>query len=1000
MKKIILKSLFLALLIAGVGHEVEAGKSTTATVNNIPTLAYWWNWAPVVGVGQTVSLSQETTCGKYCGWARALANTNSSVVYTNRLINLANNQEINDGASLPVGTKFKVERVTTVADIAWNGTGYSSDSPYGNFAPGAGPSAFSCMTWNYVGKYSIYDAHIMLTVAPPNTNVFSDNGNATCDANGVCEVKKVGPISVGMHFPATYGRFYYRYWEYRNYSDDGFTFVPGCHANNVPMRKATGSVSNSGNTNVEAATYDVPFPQATNTFYLTGVAAAPTYIATCQGVTVPSGITPGSKFSAQVTYRNDGNQTWDAGNGYRLNKASITGWGKTTHTFTGSVAPGATRTFTVDNLTAPSTPGTYDFAWRMNVYGFDLKTPESYCGLQVTVTAPAYKCLGTLPANTVPHNLDGQKDTSNLGSDTSKSYSEDNTPAQCEYTCDIGFERQGSACVAIPGSCMSPEANASFWDIEEQTDVPYANYESRFTNDDNVNKKCEYRCDLGYSKKGGACVADTTNSCVGVIPENAEVYSAQEETDLTESIDWKYEEPNAFWRPGKCRFNCIDWHSWDGYSCNPSSLPDLVPSLPTASPIEVKRGETVNFSGEITNKGGARAGRFNVGNFGIRRVGENAASDVTPATPINGNTEVGQTRTTTGSWTIPATDPIGTRYQISYWADFDREVYEGVDDYPGSKSNWSGWGGEFILVEGDTTTMCGGSIDPNAVQSSVAEEVGVTSGTNWTHSSSDTTAKCEFTCNLGFNWDNTAKACAVSKYDLEASTPTAGPSSNPDDIDKVTGVYNNVRVLMGIKNVGGKIVGAEGISYKVTLEPLDGSPTISSDALPIHDEDIQVGDEASVTRTFDGVPFGTYEVCTTVNLDPKSTTFTEDNYDNNDTKKTGKCSIVTLTTTPPPVMEINSSKKFIRAEPGEAVNIDWRVRAPYDMQCTVKGPGGVNISFSTTATTLESATTKGNEDSTVLKNTGVYTLICERTGSTDRYKETVTVEAVPGQPEI
>src|SRR5260370_16624216 len=59
--------------------------------------------------------------------------------------------------------------------------------------------------------------------------------------------------------------------------------------------------------------------------------------------------------------------TWSGANSFRLgsqNPQDNTGWGTARVDLQGDVAPGAAATFDFD-ITAPPTPGTYNFQWRM-----------------------------------------------------------------------------------------------------------------------------------------------------------------------------------------------------------------------------------------------------------------------------------------------------------------------------------------------------------------------------------------------------------------------------------------------------------------------------------------------------------------------------------------------------------------------------------------------------------------------------------------------------------
>jgi hypothetical protein len=82
---------------------------------------------------------------------------------------------------------------------------------------------------------------------------------------------------------------------------------------------------------------------------------------------VPSTMTAAQTISVSVTMRNTGTTTWTTSGAYRLgsqNPQDNSTWGLSRVNLPGSVAPATDITFTF-NVTAPSTPGTYNFQWRM-----------------------------------------------------------------------------------------------------------------------------------------------------------------------------------------------------------------------------------------------------------------------------------------------------------------------------------------------------------------------------------------------------------------------------------------------------------------------------------------------------------------------------------------------------------------------------------------------------------------------------------------------------------
>jgi len=97
--------------------------------------------------------------------------------------------------------------------------------------------------------------------------------------------------------------------------------------------------------------------------------------------TLVTAMLPGQTKSVTVQMRNNGNYTWTAASNFRLgsqNPADNATWGVSRVNATSDVAPGQTGTFNF-SIKAPSTPGVYNFQWRMlqeNVAWFGDLTPN------------------------------------------------------------------------------------------------------------------------------------------------------------------------------------------------------------------------------------------------------------------------------------------------------------------------------------------------------------------------------------------------------------------------------------------------------------------------------------------------------------------------------------------------------------------------------------------------------------------------------------------------
>ena len=97
--------------------------------------------------------------------------------------------------------------------------------------------------------------------------------------------------------------------------------------------------------------------------------------------TVPQTVNQGQTFTVSITFKNTGQCTWTAANGYELgsqNRENNTNWG-TNRVLLGSsdaIAPGQSNTFVL-NARAPSAAGTYAFQWRMVREGIDWFGPAT-----------------------------------------------------------------------------------------------------------------------------------------------------------------------------------------------------------------------------------------------------------------------------------------------------------------------------------------------------------------------------------------------------------------------------------------------------------------------------------------------------------------------------------------------------------------------------------------------------------------------------------------------
>ena len=272
------KQSFLALIVflfvclfslAGAG--AAEAKSVVSNSGPIPVLGYFFNNSFIPFTSDSVPLITDPgpICGTDCGWVSGLSSAAANITHRAQLVNVITGVEVVDGSSLSVGTQIRIEQIPRVGtDISWNGTGHSMDSPYGYWINNADPKPTACRAADFVNADSeFFDIYTLFDVHPVSGVIISPSSNLSCIGT-TCTVTASGPVSLGMNFSATYGRFYYRY--FANFGPSGFV---GCHAINVPMRASSLGLYEycSGANCLNVSPYDVNFPAQTITFNLTAV---------------------------------------------------------------------------------------------------------------------------------------------------------------------------------------------------------------------------------------------------------------------------------------------------------------------------------------------------------------------------------------------------------------------------------------------------------------------------------------------------------------------------------------------------------------------------------------------------------------------------------------------------------------------------------------------------------------------------------------------------------
>ena len=279
-------------------------KSVSWTGSITPDLFYCWNY----GGGACVTAKEYSS--NYVNWFRGLGSAQVTVRYYAEIVNVDTGAIINDTDSISVGTKIRLRTSPHLGDhVDWFGTGYSNDSPngewissatrppaptytYNDFFTGAPITETSyCAPQYFVGSDSVtgYPVYIPLSINPPLAKATTVSSNLSCgtqniDVDGTltqdCTVASVGNITVGFNIPSTYAKFYYGYYHPGQYVNFAQVVAPGCKANSTAMRTAVRSpITNYGEVlqaGLSASDYTLNVPQQTITFNLTAAAAANT----------------------------------------------------------------------------------------------------------------------------------------------------------------------------------------------------------------------------------------------------------------------------------------------------------------------------------------------------------------------------------------------------------------------------------------------------------------------------------------------------------------------------------------------------------------------------------------------------------------------------------------------------------------------------------------------------------------------------------------------------
>lgn len=170
-----------------------------------------------------------------------------------------------------------------------------------------------------------------------------------------------------------------------------------------------------------------------------------------------------------------------------------------TYVCTGTIPPNASMYADDGTGLSANTPYTYyptDTGTRCQ---YHCNTGYSWNGSACVATT--YSCTGTIPSNASMY----AGDNVGLTADTPYSWYSSDTGTRCQFYCNTGYNWNGSACVAPTYSCTGTlPANTNVYvndDTGLSANTPYSYSAS------NTAPKCQYSCNSGYNWNGSSCVA-------------------------------------------------------------------------------------------------------------------------------------------------------------------------------------------------------------------------------------------------------------------------------------------------------------------------------------------------------------------------------------------------------------------------------------------------------------------------------------------------------------
>ena len=202
-------------------------------------------------------------------------------------------------------------------------------------------------------------------------------------------------------------------------------------------------------------------------------------------------------------------------------------------------------------------------------------------------------CQGSVPADATMFANDNVNLTDNT---TNYSYSAIDTGTRCQYSCNSGYDWDGTGCVTTTYFCTGlPTTNVTAYSPPDNSGLSADTAYSYSAAD--TSARCEYACDTYSNRNGASCV---TNVCQGSVPADATMF-ANDNVNLTDNTtNYSY---SAIDTGTRCQYSCNSGYDWDGTGCfvpSPSPTVDLKING-SDGPLNLLQGDMKTITWTVTD---------------------------------------------------------------------------------------------------------------------------------------------------------------------------------------------------------------------------------------------------------------------------------------------------------------------------------------------------------------------------------------------------------------